>query len=165
MPQEVLKTAVSGKEAAVVEDSSPIGEKLKKSLGIIACAALVLGIGGWAFMRGRAYAAEMKNAAQEEADLYDSLDVKFREGAIVEYGGDFRPEDYVVSANGNLTVNGTVDTRKIGNQEVIYILTRETSGGVQVRKDFSHIFTVEDKIGPEIVLPEGYGRDQPERIL
>ena len=152
MPQEVLKTAVSGKEAAVVEDSSPIGEKLKKSLGIIACAALVLGIGGWAFMRGRAYAAEMKNAAQEEADLYDSLDVKFRKDAIVEYGGDFRPEDYVVSANGNLTVNGTVDTRKIGNQEVIYILTRETSGGVQVRKDFSHIFTVEDKIGPEIVL-------------
>ena len=115
---------------------------------------MILGAGGFFFARHQAYKAQQAKEAAEEAEIYESLNVQFKDGSIVEYGGDFRPEDYVVSANGKLTVNGTVDTMKPGNQEVIYILTKETTGGVQVRKDFSHMFTVEDVIGPEILLKE-----------
>ena len=148
------RPAVAKEEAAVVDFKSDSGGKLGQILPAVIAGVVILGAGGFFFARHQAYKAEQAKEAAEEAEIYESLNVQFKDGAIVEYGGDFRPEDYVISANGKLTVNGTVDTMKPGNQEVIYILTKETTGGVQVRKDFSHMFTVEDVIGPEIFLKE-----------
>ena len=141
-------------EPAVMDEGTDRADRVKRTVGICLLVAAVIGGVILLFLgiqnRQRRKAAE----AAEEAAIYEFLDIQFRDETTVEYGGDFRPEDYVVFANGTLTVNGTVDTMKLGYQEVVYILTTESTGGVQVKKDFTHTFTVKDTVGPEILLRE-----------
>ncbi|MBR2676946.1 MAG: RluA family pseudouridine synthase [Solobacterium sp.] len=91
---------------------------------------------------------------EEAEELYSTLRVEFKKGVTVEYGGDFHPNDYVESAEGELTVSGSVDTRKLGTQDVTYTVSGVTEDGTLVSRDFVQTFEVKDTIEPIITLKE-----------
>lgn len=92
------------------------------------------------------------SSEQEAENLYNELIVTFKKDATVEYGGDFHPNDYVESSKGVLTVEGTVDSMKIGEQEITYTVTAETSDGTEVSRSFAKTFEVKDLMEPIITL-------------
>jgi 23S rRNA pseudouridine1911/1915/1917 synthase len=94
------------------------------------------------------------SSVQEEEQLYNELVITFKKDVTVEYGGDFHPNDYVESMQGELTVDGTVDTMKLGEQEVVYTLTAQTSSGSEVSRSFPKTFEVKDSIEPIIILKD-----------
>ena len=90
----------------------------------------------------------------EAEELYSTLRVEFKKDVTVEYGGDFHPNDYVEYSEGELTVSGSVDTKKLGSQDVTYTVSGETKDGTIVSRDFVKTFEVKDTIEPIITLKE-----------
>ena len=91
---------------------------------------------------------------KEKEAIFNDLEVQFRPESFVEYGGDFRASDYVISASGTLSMEGTVDTMQVGTQEVCYTVTKEASDGSTVSRDYLKSFTVKDSFEPEIRLKD-----------
>ena len=148
-----------GAEPAVAEARHGITARgvLMVLLGVIFCAALGFLI-FWGITRG--FPARGLSKAEEQK-LYETLTIQFREDSVVEYGGDFHPADYVLAAGGNLTVEGTVDTMKPGDQEMTYIVTAESDDGTQVSREYTKAFTVKDLMSPIITLEKSIIRINP----
>ena len=148
-----------GAEPAVAEERRgfPVRGVLMALLGVIFCAALGFLI-FWGITRGFPGRGLSK---AEEQQLYETLTIQFREDAVVEYVGDFHPSDYVLAAGGDLSFDGTIDTMKIGDQEMTYIVTAETEAGTQVSREYQKIFTVKDLMSPIITLEKSIIRINP----
>ena len=148
-----------GAEPAVAEERRgfPIRGILMTLLGLIFCAALGFLI-FWGVTRG--FPARGLSKAEEQK-LYETLTIQFREDAVVEYGGDFHPSDFVLAAGGDLTFEGTIDTMKMGDQEMTYIVTAETDDGTQVSREYKKTFTVKDLMSPIITLEKSIIRINP----
>lgn len=146
-------------EPAVAEERRgfPVRGVLMALLGVIFCAALGFLI-FWGITRGFPGRGLSK---AEEQQLYETLTIQFREDAVVEYGGDFHPSDYVLAAGGDLSFDGTIDTMKTGDQEMTYIVTGETEDGTQVSREYQKIFTVKDLMSPIITLEKSIIRINP----
>ncbi len=146
-------------EPAVAEERRgfPVRGVLMALLGVIFCAALGFLI-FWGITRGFPGRGLSK---AEEQQLYETLTIQFREDAVVEYGGDFHPSDYVLAAGGDLSFDGTIDTMKTGDQEMTYIVTAETEDGTQVSREYQKIFTVKDLMSPIITLEKSIIRINP----
>lgn len=114
--------------------------------------ALIAGIVAGVFLLNRKNSRG--SVTKEKEALFSSLMVEFKPETIVEYGGDFHPSDYVASAAGTLTVEGTVDTMVPGSQEVRYIVSDEASDGSEVSREFVREFTVKDTLEPLITLKQ-----------
>ena len=86
-------------------------------------------------------------------EAYDALVMNFVKDHTVEYGRSFSPKQEILSYNGDLTISGKVDTRKIGNYELTYELTGEEEFYAQeVERTYTRIIPVEDHEPPRIEL-------------
>ncbi len=139
----------SGEEPAVAEKSS--GERLRGVLKVLLILILIATLGvlvWWAYSS----LINRKRTADAQKELYDLLTITFRKDSFVEYGGDFHPYDYVVSAGGEVSCSGTVDTMRLGNQELLYTVSMETDDGAVVSREYNKVFTVKDVLSPVITL-------------
>ena len=165
---DAILAALEKKERALREEGAEpaVSEGRKKSpargilmalLGLIFCGAL-----GFLIFWGVTHGIPGRGLSEDEQQkLYETLTIQFRDDAIVEYGGDFHPADYVLSAGGDLSYEGTVDTMKTGDQEITYIVSTQTDDGTQVTREYKKIFTVKDMMSPIITLDKSIIRIEP----
>ena len=156
--QKILASLKQTSELTEVEDPAVPSEnetrtrRRIKIVPVLIIAAILLIVIIAAIIAFRHYHSTISRNEAEE--LYSTLRVEFKKDATVEYGGDFHPNDYVESAEGELTVSGSVDTKKLGSQDVTYTVSGETKDGTIVSRDFVKIFEVKDTIEPIITLKE-----------
>ena len=81
--------------------------------------------------------------ADVDADLFDA-----------EYKTEYDLEKLVRSHTGNISVEGEVDTSKVGDYEITVYLEDEDSYGEEVKQEFHYMITVTDTKAPEIVFAE-----------
>ena len=139
-------------EEPAVKDAGT-GEKLQGVLRVLLTILLLASLGMLVWWGYKQF-VRRQTTAREMEEMYDTLKIVFREESFVEYGGDFHPSDYVVSAGGSLSVDGTVDTMQLGNHEVTYTVSQETSDGTIVTRNYDKVFTVRDGQPPVITLDQ-----------
>lgn len=79
--------------------------------------------------------------------ILDSIQVTFIDESSIEYGSDFQGENYIQDISGTLKTLSSLDTHKIGKQEVTYVVTKEN-----LEKEFAKEFEVVDTQKPQITL-------------
>ena len=79
--------------------------------------------------------------------IFDSIQVTFTDEMSIEYGSDFQGENYIQDISGTLKTLSSLDTYKIGKQEVTYVVTKEN-----LEKEFIREFEVVDTQKPKITL-------------
>lgn len=85
------------------------------------------------------------NAINEEK-LYNEMDLSFNDSKTIEYGSEFKALDYVKDVeSGEIIFTGTVDTSKLGNNRVMYVVSNGS-----VNKEFYNEIEVIDTIGADI---------------
>ena len=165
---DAILAALQKKERALrTDDSEPaVSEKrrglpvrgiLTGLLALIFCAAL-----GFLIYLAVTGGFPKRGLSEEETQrLYETLTIQFRDDAVVEYGGDFHPADYVLSAGGDLSFEGTVDPMKTGDQKMTYIVSADAEDGTQVTREYDRTFTVKDLMSPIITLEKSIVRIAP----
>lgn len=81
-----------------------------------------------------------------ELDIYNRMNVEFRENNTIEYASEFNGMDYIdnVSVGRVITITH-IDTTKLGEHKVLYIIKQDN-----VEKEFYTTIEVVDTKGPEI---------------
>ena len=84
-------------------------------------------------------------------EAYDALTMDFVKDHTVEYGHIFSPKQEILSYDGDLTISGKVDTKKVGNYELTYRLEGvEERYGQEISRTYTRIIPVEDHDPPHI---------------
>lgn len=68
------------------------------------------------------------NYSAEESrkkEIYDSLKIEFSDNKIFEYGMPFEQEQLVMDYVGDISLKNNVDTKKVGNQTLYYVVSKE----------------------------------------
>ena len=122
-------------------------KKAKTLLGILAAAVLALCIfAGWSIYNQSVRHAEIQQ-------VYDSLALAADEASLrVDCGSVFDIQNAVQYTDGTLSVEGTVDTNTIGSYPLTLKLSKETSFGETVTREFPVTVEVIDNTVPEITL-------------
>lgn len=137
-----------------VRDETP-HEKGKIWLKILLAIGLLIVLAALGFAAITAFRrSSLRTLTLEKEELMKALTIEFRDETLVEYGGDFHPHDYILSSQGQVSVEGSVDTMKLGEQTIRYILTTAASDGSDVRQEVSRSFTVKDTLEPVITLAQ-----------
>ena len=85
-------------------------------------------------------------------DLYDNLFIEFKD-LVVEYGSDVDVYELVDKYNGQLYIEGQVDSNKVGEYEIrCEVFQREERYGFSVNKQYEEIVKVIDSKPPIIEL-------------
>ena len=91
---------------------------------------------------------------KRKSALYETLDIEFKI-SDVEYGSSIKAEDLVSSHVGELTINGSLDTYKLGHQTLNYSVSKkEECYKVDVKRDFELVVNIEDTNEPIIEIQE-----------
>ena len=138
-------------EEPAVTDEEP-QSLLKRILGIVLALILVGALVCLVWLGVRQFFGK-KDAGNAE-QTYENLTITFKPESMVEYGGDFHPQDYVLEAGGSVTADGTVDTMTLGDQKIVYTVSKETGDGTTVNREYEKVFTVKDMLGPIIMVKE-----------
>ncbi len=122
-------------------------KKAKTLLGILAAAVLALCIfAGWSIYNQSVRRAEIQQ-------VYDSLALAADEASLrVDCGSAFDIQNAVQYTDGTLSAEGTVDTNTIGSYPLTLKLSKETSFGETVTREFPVTVEVIDNTVPEITL-------------
>jgi hypothetical protein len=92
---------------------------------------------------------------RKEQRVLDSIHLEVDASRLtVEAGTVFHPLDAVVQCDGDLQVEGTIDTSVAGSQPFTYIVTKPVSRSKTVSRAFPYTVTVIDTVMPEITLEE-----------
>lgn len=96
--------------------------------------------------------------AKKEASLNETLETLFlsvdEEKLNIEYGSSFDPESLIKDHEGDLTVEGSVDTKKTGDYPVTFRLTKEDQYHQTASKEFTYTAHVKDTQNPVITFTE-----------
>ena len=122
-------------------------KKAKTLLGILAAVVLALCVfAGWKIYQSSVRRAEIQQ-------VYDSLALAADEATLrVDCGSAFDIQNAVQYTDGTLSAEGTVDTNTIGSYPLTLKLSKETSFGETVTREFPVNVEVIDNTVPEITL-------------
>jgi lipoprotein-anchoring transpeptidase ErfK/SrfK len=125
--------------------------KSKLKIWIIACSAIaiaLLGAAGYYF-----YDQDQRKTAYQSA--LDALSMQIdTQMTTAEYGSVYDTSKLVLDHTGSIAAEGTVDTKKIGEQTITYQLQDTDAYGKEVDKEFSYTVKVQDTQVPVIALNE-----------
>lgn len=119
------------------------------------------------------YFANQKKALieQEKQEIFDSLNLRLNDAEVVEYGSNFDPESLILEKNGNLQIVGTIDTKKLGVQYIIYNLVGLDKNKQPMIRSYAKKLRVVDQQFPlielkkdTITIPAGLLFDAKENI-
>ena len=79
--------------------------------------------------------------------VLESLQMTFQEDRSIEYGENVEAKDFVKEAKGNIVSSSKIDTKKLGEQTITYVLEKE-----ELKKEFTLKVTVKDTKKPIITL-------------
>ena len=83
-----------------------------------------------------------------EEKLYNEMELSFNDSKTIEYGSEFKALDYVDKVeSGEVIFTGSVDTSKLGNNKVIYVVSNGN-----VKKEFYKEIEVIDTVGADISI-------------
>lgn len=122
-------------------------KKAKTLLGILAAVVLALCVfAGWKIYQSSVRRAEIQQ-------VYDSLALAADEAKLrVDCGSAFDIQNAVQYTDGTLSAEGSVDTNTIGSYPLTLKLSKETSFGETVTREFPVTVEVIDNTLPEITL-------------
>jgi lipoprotein-anchoring transpeptidase ErfK/SrfK len=125
--------------------------KSKFKIWIIACSAIaiaLLGAAGYYF-----YDQDQRKTAYQSA--LDALSMQVdTQMTTAEYGSVYDVSKLVLDHTGTIAAEGTVDTKKIGEQTITYHLQDTDAYGKEVDKEFSYTVKVQDTQVPVIAFNE-----------
>ena len=130
-----------------MEKKRKLKKKAKTLLGILAAVVLALCVfAGWKIYQSSVRRAEIQQ-------VYDSLALAADEAKLrVDCGSAFDIQNAVQYTDGTLSAEGTVDTNTIGSYPLNLKLSKETSFGETVTREFPVTVEVIDNTVPEITL-------------
>lgn len=81
-----------------------------------------------------------------ELDIYNRMNVDFKENNTIEYASEFNGMDYIDNVSlGKITMITHIDTTKLGEHKVLYVLKKDN-----IEKEIYTTIDVVDTKGPEI---------------
>ena len=112
----------------------------------IALALILLVTVGVSLLRKQQY-------IKEKQLLQESLSLSVDETKLTAYYEmPFDPMDAVTASEGNVEVQGNIDTSRTGDQNITYLVSKTTSRNETVSREFTYPVTVVDPVNPEIAF-------------
>lgn len=114
---------------------------------------ITLILAGVLVVAGILFARHLEN--QKEQQILNSIALELDTSKLtVEAGSTFNPMDAILQCDGDVQIEGTIDTGTAGTQRITYIVSKPVSQKKTVSKEFPAEVTVVDTAVPEILLAE-----------
>ncbi len=94
-----------------------------------------------------------KSQAKHLENIYKSLDLHIKKDKKIQYGSTFKPEDWLLTKNGNLKIETNLNTHVLGEQKVIYYFSqKDNKYNQEIQRKHEVVFTVVDTKAPLITF-------------